>query len=469
MIGFSTLQKLALRSVSSVALVAAFAPLAASAAEVTYDRLLNADREPQNWLTHHRTYDGQRYSPLTAITKENVKNLRLAYAIPLGGTRGNEYLESTPLVDNGFLYATDSLGWVYKVDVSNGVYGRIVWHMDPSQQNLSANRGVALAGNLVISVANGPARAVATNTDTGEVVWEVNVQDQQPISSTSAPLLVKDRVVIGSGGGDSGARGWLQLLTAKDGKLAWKKFTVPAPGEPGSETWKDDHNAWQTGGGATWYTGTHDPETNTLVWGVGQPAPDLDPTYRPGDNLFTNSAIALDVDTGKMNWYFQYTPNDRWDFDAVHTQMLIDTTIAGERRRIVAHAGRNGFYYVLDRNNGQFLHAGAYLENINWTKGIDPKTGKPLDYDPRGGVQTYAGVASPTAQEPLKIVCPGISGGNNFFPASYSPRSKLSYIPALRGCQSTKIDFTMHTREKGRSEEHTSEPVTLESRMPSSA
>ena len=175
MIGFSTLQKLALRSVSSVALVAAFAPLAASAAEVTYDRLLNADREPQNWLTHHRTYDGQRYSPLTAITKENVKNLRLAYAIPLGGTRGNEYLESTPLVANGFLYATDSLGWVYKVDVSNGEYGRIVWHMDPSQQNLSANRGVALAGNLVISVANGPARAVATNTDTGEVVWKADL------------------------------------------------------------------------------------------------------------------------------------------------------------------------------------------------------------------------------------------------------------------------------------------------------
>jgi alcohol dehydrogenase (cytochrome c) len=441
----SVLRHIALGSASALALMVQ----SAAAAEVTYERLLNAEREPQNWLTNHRTYSGQRYSPLNAITKENVKNLKLAYAIPLAGTRGNEYLEATPLVDNGFMYTTDSSAWVYKIDVSNGEYGRILWHMDPGQQQPGANRGVALLGNLVVSVSNSPSRAIATNVDTGEVVWETNVQDQVAITQSAAPLAVKDKVVIGHGGGDNGVRGWIQLLNVKDGKLAWKKYTVPAPGEPGAETWKDDHNAWQTGGGATWMTGTHDPESNTLVWGTGQPAPDLDPTYRPGDNLYTASVVAWDVDSGKMNWYFQHTPNDRWDFDSVGTQMLLDGVINGETRRIVGHAARNGFYYVLDRNNGQFVLANGYLEKINWTAGIDPKTGRPLDYNPAGGVQVYAGVASPNAQEPLKLVCPGISGGNNFFPASFSARTRLAYVPALRGCQTTKIDFNMHTREKG--------------------
>ncbi len=165
----------------------------------------------------------------------------------------------------------------------------------------------------------------------------------------------------------------------------WRKFTIPAPGEPGSETWKDNNNAWQTGGGAVWVTGTYDPDTNQTIWGTGNPVPMFDPTYRPGDNLYTNSAISWDPDTGKMNWYFQYTPGDMWDYDEVGTHILIDGVVAGQPRKLITHSARNGFLYTMERSNGQIVLAKPYMDNVNWTKGIDQKTGKPLDYDPNQG------------------------------------------------------------------------------------
>src|SRR5882762_4964876 len=223
------------------------------AAEVTSERLIDANREPQNWLMNHRTYDGQRFSPLTRINKENVKNLKLAYAVPLGGGTGTEWLEATPLVEDGFLYLTDVWGVLYKIDGRAGNLGRIVWRMEPKQERPSTNRGAAFWNNLVISPANWPARIVATDKETGKVVWETNMMTDQPdLRITAAPLALKDQIIVGASGGDSGVRDWVAALNPADGKLIWRKYTIPAPGEPGSETWKGNTNAWQTGGGAVW-------------------------------------------------------------------------------------------------------------------------------------------------------------------------------------------------------------------------
>jgi alcohol dehydrogenase (cytochrome c) len=420
----------------------------AFAADVTPQRLLNPDKEPQNWLMNHRTYDGQRFSPLTRINRYNVKNLKLAYAVPLGGGAGNEYSVATPLAEDGFLYVTDSWGVLYKIDGTSGDVGRIVWRMDPKQDRQQRNRGAALWGNLVITGAGIAPRIVATNKETGKVVWETSFPDTPDVTFTSAALPIRDKIIIGAANGDQGVRDWIGALDAATGRLIWRKFTIPAPGEPGSETWKGNTNAWQTGGGAVWVTGTYDPDTNQTIWGTGNPVPMFDPFHRPGDNLYTNSAISWDPDTGKMNWYFQFTPGDMWDYDEAGTHIMIDSNVAGQARKLITHSARNGFLYTYERSNGQPLLAKPYME-ANWTKGIDQKTGKPLDYDPTKDIQTYAGVGNFTAGEPLKKVCPSPSGGNNYWPSSYSPDTKLLYIPAVTACVSVAIDREKHNKERG--------------------
>jgi alcohol dehydrogenase (cytochrome c) len=408
----------------------------ALAADVTPERLVNADKEPQNWLMNHRTYDGQRFSPLERINKSNVKGLKLAYAVPLGGGAGNEWNEATALAEDGFLYITDSWGVLYKIDARSGDVGRIVWRMDPKQERQVNNRGAAFWGNLVVTPANGPARIIATDKDSGKVVWETHVAYDQPLLQiTGAVLPIKDKIIVGAAGGDRGVRDWVAALDAPTGKLIGLKQTIPAPGEPGSETWKDKNDTWRTGGGAVWVTGTYDPATHQTIWGIGNPVPMMDPSARPGDNLYTNSAVSYDPDTGKMNWYFQYTPNDGWDYDEVGTHILIDGQIAGENRKLITHSARNGFTYTMERNNGQIVAAKPYMDNINWTKGIDQKTGKPIDYDPNKDVQLYAGVATPTQAEPVKRLCPNRTGGNNYWPSSFSPKTKLLYIPAMTACE----------------------------------
>jgi alcohol dehydrogenase (cytochrome c) len=422
----------------------------AFAADVTPERLLNPDREPQNWLMNHRTYDGQRFSPLARINKDNVKGLKLAYAVPLGGVGGNEWNEATPLAENGLLYITDSWGVLYKIDGTSGDVGRVVWRMDPKQDKQGTNRGAAFWNNLVISPANWPARVVATDKESGKVVWETNVVfDQGETRITAAPLALKDKIIVGASGGDSGVRDWIAALDAATGKVLWRKFTIPAPGEPGSETWKGGNNAWQTGGGAVWVTGTYDPDTNQTIWGTGNPVPMFDPFYRPGDNLYTNSAISWDPESGKMNWYFQYTPGDMWDYDEVGTHILIDGDVAGQPRKLITHSARNGYLYTMDRNNGAMVGAKPYMDNVNWTKGIDQKTGRPLDYDPNKDIQTYAGVGNLSPNAPLKKVCPSIAGGNNYGPSSYSRNTKLIYIPAMTACVAVAIDREKHNAQRG--------------------
>jgi alcohol dehydrogenase (cytochrome c) len=422
----------------------------AFAADVTPERLLNPDREPQNWLMNHRTYDGQRFSPLALINKGNVKGLKLAYAVPLGGVGGNEWNEATALAENGFLYTTDSWGVLYKIDGTSGDVGRVVWRMDPKQDKQGTNRGAAFWNNLVISPANWPARIVATDKESGKIVWQTNmVFDQAETRITAAPLALKDKIIVGASGGDSGVRDWIAALDAATGKVLWRKFTIPAPGEPGSETWKGGNNAWQTGGGAVWVTGTYDPDTNQTIWGTGNPVPMFDPFYRPGDNLYTNSAISWDPESGKMNWYFQYTPGDMWDYDEVGTHILIDDNVAGQPRKLITHSARNGYLYTMDRNNGAIVGAKPYMDNVNWTRGIDQKTGKPLDYDPTKDVQTYAGVGNFNSNAPLKKVCPSLAGGNNYWPSSYSRNTRLIYIPALTACVAVAIDREKHNAQRG--------------------
>jgi alcohol dehydrogenase (cytochrome c) len=439
------------KSATMLALAAstAIVSLSALAAEVTPDRLINADKEPQNWLMNHRTYDGQRFSPLARINKDNVKGLKLAYAVPLGGSAGNEFVQATPLAEDGFLYITDSWGVLYKIDGTSGTAGRIVWRMDPKQAKQTRNRGATMLGNMVVTAASGPPRVIATDKETGKVVWESSFADTPEVELTSAPLAIKDKILVGAAGGDQGVRDWIAGLDAKTGQRLWRTYTVPAPGEPGSETWKDKNNAWQTGGGAMWVTGTYDPATHQTFWGTGNPVPMYDPTYRPGDNLFTNSAISYDPDTGKMNWYFQYTPGDMWDFDEVGTHILIDSDVAGQARKLITHSSRNGFLYTMERANGQTLLAKPYMDNVNWTKGIDQKTGKPVDYDPARDVQIYSTLGNQNPTEPTKKVCPGHAGGNNYWPSSYSPRTKLVYVPALSNCENITIDTNRHSKATG--------------------
>jgi alcohol dehydrogenase (cytochrome c) len=426
---------------------AALATCPALAGDVTPDRLVNADKEPQNWLMNHRTYDAQRYSPLDKVNKDNVKSLKLAYALAIGGTAANENLQSTPLAEDGFLYIVDQWGVVYKIDVRSGDMGRIVWRMDPGQEKLPlSNRGAALLGNLVISTANYPARVIATNKDNGKVVWETNLHDQPDVQITAAPLAVKDKIIVGAAGGDRGVRDWIAALDGASGKIIWRKYVIPAPGEPGSETWKDKNNAWQIGGGAMWITGSYDPATNQVIWGTGNPVPMFDPTYRPGDNLYTNSMISWNPDSGNMNWYFQYVPGDMWDYDEAHSHILIDGQVGDQPRKLITHSARNGFLYTFERSNGQTLLAKPYVENINWTKGIDQKTGKPMDYDPSKDLQVYSGMQNQTLADPTKKLCPSMSGGNNYWPAAYSQKTKLLYIPSMSSCNEVTLDPKLSTK-----------------------
>jgi alcohol dehydrogenase (cytochrome c) len=429
-------------AVLALALLAS-ASTVALAGEVTSDRLMNADKEPQNWLMVNKDYASHRYSELDQINRDNVKNLRVAFTVALGGTFNVAPLpwsghQSTPLVDDGQMYVVDGLGAVYKIDVRDPAKARIAWLMDPgipkTEIFVPSNRGVALYKNFVISV-TGNGKVLWTNRDTGELVKTVQVDDpKNGYSLTGAPLVIGDKLIVGGSGGDRGARDHIDALNADTGQQLWRTYSIPAPGEPGSETWKGNTNAWMHGGGAFWQTGSFDPALNLTIWGTGQPVPMFDPEYRPGDNLFTNSTVAYDVETGKMKWYFQYTPGDFLDYDEVGINSLIDTKVDGEDRKIVAHFSRNGFFYRLDRTNGQFVSAEQYAQKLNWTDGIDPKTGKPVEYDPKKDLQTYK-IGQPSRRAQGKLLgCPDLQGGVNYFPTTYSHKTHMAYGGGIEVC-----------------------------------
>ncbi len=438
----------------------------AHAADTTPEQLLNAPKDGQNWLSVHRDYDNSRHSPLSDINRGNAKDLKLKFIMSIGGRatggtlRGKE--EATPLVEDGFMYVNDTWGRIMKFDVRSGTQGVPLWRYDPKIKQSRTQRGIAIYGNKVF-IGTNDMRMIAINKESGEVLWEVNAAaPTDPATGTpspktqgftGAPLAIKTKggkelVLQGeSTGGQLGTRSWIGAWDVNTGQLAWRTFTIPAPGEPGSETWKDNHNAWRVGGGGVWNTASYDPATNLLYYGTGDAFPSFDPEFRPGDNLFTASTIALDADTGKITWYFQETPNEHWDFDTPSPKMLYDVNINGENRKVVANFSRNGFYYTLDRASGQFLRADQYQEKVTWTKGIDPKTGKPVDYNPATPVQLYAGIGVQRAKRGEEA-CPWWNGSPTFFPPTLDAKRGVAYVAGAEGCiASTAIKTPMDEKK----------------------
>jgi alcohol dehydrogenase (cytochrome c) len=421
----------------------------ARAADMTAERALNPQREPQNWILHHGNYQGHRFSALKEINADTVKNLKPVFTVALSGFQsGGRYafgnLEATPLAEDGILYMPDGWGSVYAIDVTAGKRGTIKWKMDPGTDRAWAgdvaccgvnNRGVALWKDKVISIAL-DGRMFAINKATGEVVWERKIADPALGETlTIAPLIVRDLAIVGAAGGEFGIRGYIDATDLNTGKAAWRTFTIPGTGEPGNETWKDGKDRWKHGGGSIWETATYDPDTDTFYQGIGNAGPDWDPEYRPGDNKWAASVLAINAADGKIKWGYQYTPNDPYDFDEISEHPIINAKVNGEDRKLVVHAARNGFYYALDRTNGSFVAGKQYVDQLNWTPGLDPKTGRPLNYDPNVNVQIYAEGSHGTRARPNSDkLCPAHTGGKNWEPSAYNPELGLLYIPSIEGC-----------------------------------
>jgi alcohol dehydrogenase (cytochrome c) len=432
---------------SSLLVATALTPL--HAADMTNERELNPQREPQNWILHHGNYQGHRFSALKEINADNVKNLKPAFTVGLSGLQsGGRYahgnLEATPLVEDGIMYVPDGWGSVYAIDLTSGKKGTIKWKMDPGTDRAWAgdvtccgvnNRGVALWKDKVISVSL-DGRLFAINKATGEVVWERKIAEPANAEVlTIAPLVIRDIAIVGIAGGEFGIRGFIEATDLNTGKALWRTYTIPGTGEPGNETWKDGKDRWKHGGGSIWETATYDPESDTFYQGVGNAGPDWDAEYRPGDNKWAASVIALSPNDGKIKWGFQYTPNDPYDFDEISEHPIINAKVNGEDRKLVVHAARNGFFYALDRANGSFIAGKQYVDELNWTPGLDPKTGRPLNYDPAGGFQVYnVGSHGTRAQPNGNKLCPAHFGGKNWEPTAYNPELGLLYIPSIEGC-----------------------------------
>ncbi len=442
-----TLKRVVLAGACVAALCAGATRSVNAAENITQSTLESADKDTANWITYGRDLSAHRFSPLNQINKNTVKNLHVAYTLQLGGVEGGGVwthggLEATPIVKDGFMYVTDGWGSVYKLDVHGG-HASLVWKMDPKTDHDWAgtvaccgvdNRGVALWHNLVIShVLDG--RLVATDADTGKVVWQRQIANPDKSESvTGAPLVIKDIAITGVAGGEFGIRGWLAATDLNTHKEIWRTYTIPGKGEPGSETWKDSYNAAANGGGATWVTGTYNPANDTLFWGVGNPGPDWDRQFRPGDNLYSDSMLALDPATGKIKWHFQYTPNDPFDYDGVSEGVLADLTKDGKTQHTLFAAERNGFAYALDQDTGKFIWGTQFVDQQKWTKGLNPTTGKPLEYDPTKAIQPYLAGGTPSREAGNMIVCPGSMGGKNWPPTAYNPVQKLWYIPVIESC-----------------------------------
>jgi alcohol dehydrogenase (cytochrome c) len=421
----------------------------------TTDRLLNADAEPHNWLMANGNYSNWHYSQLNQINRDNVANLRIVYmasiggcAMPAaGGTRCNE--ASQPLVENGILYINDNQNRVMAFDVTSGDRALPLWRFDPQVETANNDRGIALFGDWVIQT-TADARIIALDKQSGEVVWEVGAQEV--VGQPNTAEMIATRVFSGTPGvyptaggqeiittGPRGAGvGWMAAYNANNGELMWRTHTIPQPGEPGNETWERE-DTWRWGAVMPWGAPpAYDPETNLLYFGTGEPSPVYDPEFRPGDNLFSVSTLALDADTGQLMWYFQETPNDQWDFDSTSTRMLFPVNDAeGVSRAAVSNWSRNGFFYSLDRMTGEFLAATAQVDNVNWTLGIDEKTGRPIEYDPDGGLQTYnvAGPRRGRSEADAPMVCATWGGApTGIWPASYDPTTGITYNTRTTGC-----------------------------------
>jgi alcohol dehydrogenase (cytochrome c) len=372
----------------------------------------------ENWPSYNGDYTGRRFSSLAKINRSNVAQLRAAWVFHPGNT---QRLEATPVVIGGVMYVT-SANDVFALDASTG---RSLWHYSrPVSSGLlddaaaHKSRGVAVWDHFVYSETD-DAHLLCLDARSGNLLWDVQYADKvKQYGATSAPLVVKDEIVVGTSGGDSGVRGFVAAYDARKGTLKWRLWTIPRPGEFGSESWPGD--LYLHGGATTWMPGTYDPELDTLYWTTSNAAPDFDGTGRPGDDLYTACVLAIDANTGKLKWYFQFTPHDVYDYDANETPVLTDANENGAVRHLLLQANRNGFFYVLDRTNGKFLRATPFLQKITWANGIDA-SGRPIS----------------SGREPSKegtSICPGIVGATNWFSPSYNPETGLFYVMALENC-----------------------------------
>ena len=386
---------------------------------ISPERMLHSAAEPQNWTSYWGNYNGSHFTQLDQITPKNVQHLAPAWSVQMPGS---VVLETTPLVVDGIMYTSGIPGQVFALDAKTG---QQIWKWErrlktenPYMTN-PYNRGVAVMGNRVF-VGTLDAVLIALDARTGRELWEAPVADTMlGYTITAAPLVVKDKVIVGVAGGEFGIRGFLDAYDVKTGKRVWRFNTVPGPEETGHDTWAGD--SWKTGSGATWLTGSYDPDLNLLYWTTGNPSPALNPAPRGGDNLYTCSVIAFDPDTGERKWHYQFTPGDTHDWDANEDVILTEQVVNGVKRKVLIQANRNGMYYVLDRTNGEFLFATPYV-NQTWNKGFD-KAGRPLFTD--------AWKSSPQGT----VVAPTLTGGANWQNPSYDAVRASLFVVAAEGAQ----------------------------------
>ncbi len=415
-IGVSTVAALIVLTAWTLSGQGPAAPLA-SGLPITYERLLNADQEPGNWLMYSGNYTGWRFSKLNQITAQNARNLRVKW---LFQGRHNEKFETTPLVVDGIMYLTRPENAVYALDA---LTGRQLWmyeHRNPERTfNCCGrvNRGLAILGTTLF-MNTLDMHVIAIDAKSGRELWKTKMFDHMAAggyAAPGAPLVVKDKVIVGMAGGERGVSGFLDAYNPKTGELLWRFHTIPQPGDPNFGTWAGD--SWKTGGASTWNTGAYDADTNTLFWGTSNPWPDYFDDNRAGDNLYSASVLALDPDTGKLKWHYQFTPHDTHDWDSTQNPVLVDTEFLGQPRKVLAWANRNGFFYLIDRTNGKFLSATAFVKQT-WNDGFD--------YEKNGRPKLVPGM-EPTP-EGNDRVWPGIDGGSNWMAHSYSPLTKLLYV-----------------------------------------
>lgn len=386
--------------------------------EVSSERILLAGNKTDEWLTYSGSLDGRRYTPLNQITPTNVAQIRTLWVRQFDTRLPT--IEATPLVVGGVIFITEPPSDTMAVDALDAKSGDLIWRysrsvlVDVHSLFGRMNRGPAiLDSNLYFASLDG--YLVCINVNSGKLVWETKVANpSQYYSLSMAPLIVNRSVVVGVAGGEYGIRGFVAAYDAETGKEQWQFDTIPGPGEPGHETWSGD--SWRNGGGATWITGSYDPSLDLLYWGVGNPSPDYLGDARLGDNLYTDSVIALHPGTGKLAWHFQFTPHDVHDWDATQTPILVDIPVHGQIRRVMCWANRNGFYYVLDRVTGEFLAGVPFVEQ-NWAKGLD-SVGRPILAE--AADITNAG----------QVTRPGVVGGTNWQNAAFDPLRKLVFVPA---------------------------------------
>jgi alcohol dehydrogenase (cytochrome c) len=408
-------------------------PVGASVGPVTGDMLAKGSADPSRWLLYGGDYRNFRHSPIESLTPTSVRGLHVAWSMPTGTTG---QFEASPVVYGGVMYVSTSYNRLMALDARTG---ELLWRYDvtlPPDMRLCCgppNRGVAIAGDLVI-MGTLDARLMAFDRKTGKVAWTSVVIDYRDgYSVTGAPLVVGDLVYTGVGGGEFGARGFIDAYEVKTGKRVWRIYTVPQAGEPGGESWAGD--SWKSGGSPTWNTGTYDTDTDTLFWTVGNPSPDYNGDKRTGDDLYSDSVLALDPRTGKLKWHFQFTPHDVWDYDGNTQLFLIDTIIGRKLIKALVQPNRNGFFYILDRTNGKFVRATQYIEQLNWATSIDAK-GRP----------TVNPAVMPQEGESSRA-CPSSMGGfNGSWTGAYDPKTSLIYAPTIESCQTNVKGLALYMK-----------------------